>query len=207
MRGLGVQDVAGELDHVLADLRALDIVEKFALVTQLIRKAQGRAEQALTERLDGDDVLAIGQHDSRQRDAVLVLHGVADHSEGIDRRLAVRRDVIGMVEIALVDLLARHEAVDVDRVVALDLHRLQLLRLDLDIFALGELVAATLLVAFDDVAGFRVDHLLLQPVASLAVDHVEACLLDRGRGRIEHDGAAHQRQLERTFPIGTGRHA
>ena len=120
--------------------------------------------------------------------------------------LAVGRDVIGMVEIALVDLVPRHEAVDVDGVVALDLDRLQLLRLDLDIFALPQLIAAALLVALDDVAGLGVDHLLLQPVAGLLVDHVEAGLFGRRRRRIERDRAGHERKLQGAFPIGAGGH-
>ena len=36
------------------------------------------------------------EHDARQRDPVLVLHGVADHGEGVDGGLAVRGDVVGV---------------------------------------------------------------------------------------------------------------
>ncbi len=41
-------------------------------VAQLVRISQRGAEQALAQRLDGDDVLAIGQDNARQRDAVLI---------------------------------------------------------------------------------------------------------------------------------------
>src|SRR3954454_17599730 len=207
MGGLGLEDMAGELNHVLGDLRALDVVEELVLVAQFVREAQRGAEQALAERLDRDDVLAIGEYDLGERDAILVLHGVADHGESIDRGLAVGRDIVGMVEIALVDLVARHETLDVDGVVALDLDRFELLRLDLDIFALTQLVAASLLVALDDVAGLSVDHLLLQPVAGLAVDHVKPRLLGRGGRRIKHDGATDQRELQRSLPIGARCHS
>src|SRR6478735_2785793 len=169
MGGLGLEDMAGELHHVLGDLRTLDVVEELVLVAQFVGEAQRGAEQTLAERLDRDDVLAVGEHDLGERDAILVLHGVADHGKSIDRGLAVGRDIVGMVEIALVDLVARHKALDVDGVVALDLDRFELLRLDLDIFALAQLVAASLLVALDDIAGLGVDHLLLQSVAGLAV--------------------------------------
>src|SRR3954471_16798878 len=50
MRGLALEDVTGELDHVLRDLRALDVVEELVLVTQLVGIAQRGAEQALAER-------------------------------------------------------------------------------------------------------------------------------------------------------------
>ena len=206
MGGLAVQDMAGELDHVFGDLRALDVLEIVFLVAQFVGVAQRGAEQALAERLDRHDVLAVGEHDPRQRDAVLVLHGIADHGKGLDGRLAVGRDVIGMVEIALVDLVPRHEAVDVDGVVALDLDGVEFLRLDLDIFAFAELIAAGLLVALDHVAGLGVDHLLLQPVAGLLVDHVEAGLFGRRRRRIDRDRAGHERKFQGAFPIGAGGH-
>jgi hypothetical protein len=69
--------------------------------------------------------------------------------------------------------------------VALDLDRFQLFLFDLDILALFQLVAAPFLVVFDHIAGLGVDHLLLQPVAGLPVDHVEVGFVDGGRSRIE----------------------
>jgi len=80
---------------------------------------------------------------------------------------------------ALVDLLLRHKAVDVDGMVAFDMDRFQLFPLDLDIFALFQLIAAAFLIGFDDIAGLGIDHLLLQPVAGFPVDHVEAGFVDR----------------------------
>ena len=75
--GLGLAISRGfvEAMHVLGYFRALDVVEVVGLIAQLIGVAQRGAEQALAEWLDGDDVLAIGQHDLGQRDAVLILHG------------------------------------------------------------------------------------------------------------------------------------
>src|SRR5436305_13088283 len=151
-------------------------------------------------------MLAVRQHDARQRDAVLILHGVANHRERLDGGLAVGRDVVRAVEVPLVDLVTRDKAVDLDGMVALDLNGFQLFRFDLDIFALAHFVAAPLLVALDDVAGLGVDHLLLQAVAGLLVDHMEARLLDAGGGRIQHDRAGHEGKLEGAFPIGAGGH-
>jgi hypothetical protein len=81
-----------------------------------------------------------------------------------------------VVEVALVDLLGRHKAVDLDGMAALELDRIEFVRLDLDMFASGKLVAARLLVGLDHLAGLGVDHLLLRAVASLLVDQVEAGL-------------------------------
>ena len=118
--------------------------------TEFVRIAQGGAEQALVERLDSDDVLAMRHHDAGQRDPFLVLHGVADQGEGVYAGLAVGREVIGVVEVALVDFVSRHKIVDLDGVAALDLHGGELILFDRDILALLQLVAAALLVAFDD---------------------------------------------------------
>ena len=89
-----------------------------------------------------------------QRHAALVLHGVADDREGLLAALAVRRDVVGTLVVALVDLLFGHELVDVDGVRALELDGFQLLGLDLDVLALGDLVAAPLLVLVDGACRF-----------------------------------------------------
>src|SRR5713226_2141451 len=47
MRGLGVEDMAGEFDHVFRNLRILDVVEIFVFVAHFIGVAQRGAEQAL----------------------------------------------------------------------------------------------------------------------------------------------------------------
>ena len=122
-------------------------------------------------------MLAVGEHDAGQRHPALVLHGVADDGEGLLAALAVRHDVVGPLVVALVDLLLRHELVDVDGVRALELDRVDLLGLDLDVLALGELVAPSLVVLVDGLAGLLIDHLLAQAVAGLAVDLVEVRLL------------------------------
>ena len=82
---------------------------------------------------------------------------------------------------------------------AFDLDGLKLLRLNLDILAVRQFVAAPLVVLVDDAACFLVDHLLAQPVAGLAVDLVKACFLRLGRGRVERYGAGHE-ELRKTPP-------
>jgi hypothetical protein len=164
------------------------------------------AEQAFAERLDRNDMLAVGQNDAGQRDAPLVLHGVAYHRECVDAGLAVGRDVIGAVDKALVDLVHRDKAVDIDGMGAFDLDGFQLLLVDLDVFALLQLITAALLFALDHIAGLGVNHLLLQAVAGLLVDHVEVGLFDRCRGRIKRHRARDQGKLQRPFPISARGH-
>ena len=79
--------------------------------------------------------------DAPERDTLLVLHGVADNDECLRSGLAIRRDVIGLVEITLVYFGSRNKSIDVDRVGALYLNRFQLVLVNFHIFALGKLVA------------------------------------------------------------------
>src|SRR6202035_1246258 len=94
-------------------------------------------------------------------------------------------NVIGRIEEALVDLRTGHKAVDVDRVRARDLDRLQFVVLDEQILGFADLVAAGLLVSLDDFTGFLVNELLAQPVAGLAVDLAERDPLRRGARRMD----------------------
>jgi hypothetical protein len=111
-----------------------------------------------------------------------------------------------MVEVALVDLVPRDKAVDVDGMIALDLDRFQFFLFNLDILALFKLIAAALLAVFDNFTGSGIDHLLLQPVTGLLVDHVEAGFLGRGRSRMEHDRTGNEGKFQRPFPIGARGH-
>jgi hypothetical protein len=65
---------------------------------------------------------------------------------------------------------------------------------------------AALLVAFDDVAGLGIDHLLLQPVAGFPVDHVKTGFLGGGGGRIEQNGTRNEGKLQGAFPVSAGSH-
>ena len=53
-------------------------------------------------------MLSVREHDARERHLVLSLHGVADHHERIGTCLAVRYDVIWLVEVSLIDILGGH---------------------------------------------------------------------------------------------------
>jgi hypothetical protein len=186
---LALEDVLGELEHLLRRLGVGDFVEILAGVAHLVGVAQRRAEQALLPRLQRDHALALGQDDPAERDHVLAAHRVADHAERFAADLIVRRDVIAAVVVALVDLRARHEAVDVDGVVALDLQRLDLFVFDLDVDALVDLVTAALVGRLDHLAGHVVDELLPQAVAGQLVDLAEGHALRTG-GRREHRNRA-----------------
>jgi len=68
----------------------------------------------------------------------LLADGFADHSECLLSDFAVRHDVVGAVEVDLVDLLARHELVDLDCAFALDSNGFKLFRRDLKVLAFAD---------------------------------------------------------------------
>src|SRR6476659_6143260 len=59
-------------------------------------------------------------------------------------RLAIRDDVVRLVEIPLVDVFRGHKAIDLDRMRALQLDGLQLVLFDLEVAAFRQLVTSAL---------------------------------------------------------------
>ncbi len=97
-------DMLGEIQHVLGDFHVLDVFEIFLLAAHFVGIAQQRAHQALVERFQRDDVFAVGQHDTADRDLVHAADSFADHRERIMTDLAVRHEIIGADQIAVVDI-------------------------------------------------------------------------------------------------------
>src|SRR5205823_2941314 len=95
-----------------------------------------------------------------------------------------------------VDLLPRHKAVDLDDMSALDLDSLEFLVFNQEILALGDLVAARLLLGQNRLAGFLVDQLLTQAMAGRLVDLPERDTLRRRAGGMQRDWTRDQRQFE-----------
>jgi hypothetical protein len=108
---------------------------------------------------------------------------------------AVGRDVIRAVEVTLIDFRAWHEAVDVDRMSALDLDGFELFLVDFDEPAFADLVAPPFVFPVDDLAGLLIDHLLPQPVAGSLVDLVEVGFLGLSQGGKKLDRASHEGKL------------
>src|SRR3954465_6947671 len=118
-------------------------------------------------------MLASGEHDAAKRSHLLLADRVTDHRERLLPNLVGRREIIGRREITVVDLLARHKALDVDRMRALDLDLGELVILDFDVLTFGELVAAPDVVLLNRITGDGINVLLLESVPGLFVDAVE----------------------------------
>ena len=152
-------------------------------IAHLIGIAQQRAHQALVERFQRDDVLAVGQHHAADRDLVHAADGFADHREGVMADLAVGHEVIGPDQIAVVDIGLRHELVDLDGAGGFQRDVVEFVLGDLDIGVGIDLVALHDVVGGDLLAGVGIDLHVFDAMAGVAVDLVEADLLGIGGGR------------------------
>ncbi len=101
------------------------------------------------------------------------LHAVAQKQKSIRAQL-VRRQIVRLVKIDVVDLVAGDEGVDLERLVAVRNCGRDLLGLKDDVLAVFDLVSFDLLVTFDRIAGLAVNELALDPVSGLAVQRVES---------------------------------
>ena len=122
-----------------------------------------------------------------------MLHRLADHPEGLSGELAIRIDVIGGIEVDRIDFVALDKALEVDDLRRFDLQGLQFIVVDRHIAAALVLVPLDDLVAVDDLAGLRVDELLLHAVAGLAVELIKPDAFRLGRSGDQSNRAADQR--------------
>jgi len=127
-------------------------------------------------------------------------------SEGFGPGRRARREVIGAVEIDVVDLAARHEGLNVERLVGLGHCLGDLLGLEGDVIAGSRLVPLHLLFGLDALAGFGIDELAMDAVARLAIEYVEGDPLGRRRRGIERDRAGHLAGFENAFPVCARHH-
>jgi hypothetical protein len=118
----------------------------------------------------------------------------------------VRHDVVGVIEVELVDFLLRYELVDLDGARALDGHRLELLGLELDILALAHFVTLDDIGCVDFLFGLRVHLAVFDAVAGRLVDLMEADLLPLAAGRKQRHRTRDEREFQVAFPVRTWGH-
>jgi len=128
---------------------------------------------AFSEGLKHHHAFSASQNHPAQAHHFAVADGVADDGKSLLPDLIGRGDIIGTVDVSIVDFRARHEAIDFDGMGALDLNFFQFRVLDLHVLALGDFVAAADIVFVDWLTGFRINILLLESVPRLFVDAVE----------------------------------
>ena len=160
--------------------------------------------EPLLARLNLDEILAAVERDLA--DAGLAFHAFADDGERFLRHRAVRREVVGPLEIDRIDRRVVGELLEIDDARRLDAHLVDVLVVDHDVASLLEFES------LDDVGvrhfalAVRAPALLLDARLTLGVQLVEA---ERraGVGRRKHlDRDVHEADLEITLPRRSRRH-
>ena len=171
-----VDDMLGAIEHVLRQFHVLDIIEILGFGSHLVGVAQKHANEALPHRFECDDVLAASQHYAADCDHVHVADRLPDDGIGVVSNLAVRGQIIGTDDVALVDLLALDELVDLDGAGGFQRYVFEFVLCHLDVGVVVDLVALDDLVVRDFLARLRVDARVLDPMTGVFVDLVERIL-------------------------------
>ena len=148
-------------------------------------------------------MLALGQDHSAKADHPLAAHCVSDDRERLEGDLVFGDQVIRAVDIALIDLGFGNEAIDVDRMAALDCDGVKFFILDLQVDALLDLVAAPLVFGLDRLAALFIDKLLTKAMACLLIDLPEGDALAGGRCGVERYRTRDEGKLEIALPKWT----
>src|SRR6266571_2399919 len=139
--GLGFDDVRRQLQHVLRNFLILDILEILVLFADLVRISQRDAKQSFAARLECDEMLARSENDSPESHHAFLADRLANDRECLLADFTIGNEVVGAVEIELVDFFLGHELVDLDRTLALDRNGLKLFGLDFDVLAFADFIA------------------------------------------------------------------
>ena len=113
----------GQREHVRRNGKLRQVAEVILGRAHLIGVAKRGAEKPLVIGLKRDHPLALREHQPSERHHALAAHGLANDGKGLLSDRLAGSDIIRRVEEALVDLRARHKAVNLDGVGALDLDR------------------------------------------------------------------------------------
>ena len=101
-------------------------------------------------------MLATCQHNSADGDHVHFGDRIANDREGVLSNLAIGSQVVGRVDIAVVDLTARYELIDFDSPGALDLHRIDLLVFHSEVLTLRHFEPARRVLTEHNIAGLGI---------------------------------------------------
>src|SRR5215472_5830256 len=203
---LRLYDVGSQIEHFLRQFQLRDVLEIWLLIPNLVRITQRRTYKAPALRLESDHMLAPRQHHPTERDHVQLCNGVANDGKSLLTNCAIRRNVVGRVDIPLIELIAWNELVNIDGARAFNLDGLYFSILNNHVLALCDLIAAHHVVPRDHLAGLRIDILLFQSVARFPVDPIETHFFAERGGRIERNGARDQRKPKIALPVRARRH-
>ena len=110
---------------------------------------------------------------SRQRDDLGLAHAVAQQLEHIGAHF-IGRQIIRLIEVNVVDFVARNERLDLQRFVAARYCRRHFFRLEHDIVAVLDLIAFDLFIPLDWLTGLAIDEFSADTISGRPVERVES---------------------------------
>ena len=113
-------------------------------------------------------MLARREYHPPERDHAFLLDRLAYYNVSLSAHLSIRGDVVGIVQIEIVDLFSRHELIDVDRMCAFGRGCLELILGYLDVVSFADLVTHDDVLVIDLFTGHRVDLAVFDPISGLA---------------------------------------
>lgn len=119
------------------------------------------------------------------------------------RRSGLRYDEVRRLEERRLDLVARDEVLDVDRLRRADVRLREILRLDDDVPVLLDLVPLDDVLPLDGLTGRGVHPLVADRGEIAAVEQAEVELVRAALGRDEADGDLEQAEADRAAPGAT----
>ena len=201
VRGQRLDELVGDRELAIVDLDVLDgrdLVDRVGVDDLVGEDHRRHPERVVADRAHRDELLLGADDDGRDRDAARVAHGLEQQPVGLG---AARpgREVVRVVVVDRVDVVERDEVLDLDRLRLLGIERLELARLDQHVAIGRELIALDDVLVGHLVARRRIDALLLDAHAGLAVELMKAHGLAR-HGGVELDGDGHQPEGDGACP-------
>ena len=195
-----------QVEHLVVGVRVRQFAERLLGGAHLVIEIQRVSDQPVAMGADQHRAHATEEHRARDSDDIGRRHAVTDQKEGLRSCRRARREVIGSVEIYVVDLVAGHEGLNVERLVGFRNGLGDLLGLKRDVIAGPDFVPFDLVLRLDALVGFGIDVLAVHAMSGLAVQDMKRDALGRRRGREERDRACHLVDFEDALPVRARRH-
>jgi hypothetical protein len=199
---LASDELGSKIHHLLVRLRLRDLAEIVVSIAQFVSVAQHDHDQPVIQRCDCEQPFASADRHLGDARFAGLAHGLANDCIAFSRDRIRRHDVIRSLEVAPVDLGDIDELGNVDRLLALELDRVDLLGLERDV-GIG-----IDLVAFDDVtvldfAETRHDLLVAYAAPGRLVDLAERDLGLSLHSVVDLDRDRNERKAQEALPVGT----
>jgi len=184
----------------LADFRQVQILRG----SDLVGETHHGEHQSIAGWLDSRDVLALAEHDGSNGDPAGIVQRITEQSIRFDAGLAVRLEIVRLIEVQIGDFTRRDEGADVERLSGRHSGLLEIL------IGHDNILALLVLIALHDFAPRNLDALLaaeplvLDPGVVLLVQQIERQRLAALDGRIQVHRMVTRPKLMAPFQIGRG---